>query len=138
MLLPRPPAHEMEIRVRYAETDAMGFLHHARYAVYFEMGRTEALRLSGISYRELEARGYFYVVARLEVRFRSPARYDDVVRLWTETERFTRVRVDHRYTLKREGIVLAEAGTTLACVGRDGRPVGLPEDLWERLAGGTR
>lgn len=127
--------HEMEIRVRYSETDAMGCLHHARYAVYFEMGRTESLRRRGFSYREMEASGFFYVVARLEVRFRSPARYDDVVRLRTETVRFSRARVDHRYVLTREGIVLAEAGTTLACVGRDGRPVGLPDGLWERLGG---
>ncbi len=135
MLASRFPAHEMDIRVRYAETDAMGCLHHARYAVYLEMGRTEALRASGIRYRELEARGIFYVVARLEVRFRAPARYDDVVRLRTETERFTRVRVDHRYVMTREGVILAEAGTTLACVGRDGRPMGLPEELWRLLAG---
>ena len=70
---------DVSIRVRYAETDAMGYLHHAQYFVYFEQGRTELLRLNGVRYRDMESRGIFYVVARLECRFRAPARYDDLL-----------------------------------------------------------
>lgn len=124
---------EIHIRVRYAETDAMGYLHHAQYFVYFEMGRTELLRHSGVSYRELEERGFFYVVARLECKYRLPARYDDQLVLRTTVERFSPVRVDHRYELLRNAALLAEARSTLACVGRDGRVVGLPDDVVARL-----
>ena len=134
--MPHPIAScEIQIRVRYAETDAMGYLHHAQYFVYFEQGRTELLRQSGVRYRDMEARGIFYVVARLECRFRAPARYDDLLTLTTTTTRLTPVRVEHRYDLRRDGQLLAEAGSTLVCVGRDGRPLPLPDDLYNQLAG---
>ena len=126
---------QVEIRVRYAETDAMGYLHHAQYLVYFELGRTELLRADGVRYREMEERGIFYVVARLECRFRAPARYDDLLTLTTATERLTPVRVDHTYKLHRGDTLLSEGRTTLACVGQDGRPRTLPDDIYARLTG---
>ncbi len=126
---------QIELRVRYAETDAMGYLHHANYFVYFEQGRTELLRQNGVRYRDMEARGVFYVVARLECRFRSPVHYDDLLTLTTTTERLTPVRVEHSYRLERDGRLLAEAGSTLVCVGADGRPRPLPDDLYTQLGG---
>jgi acyl-CoA thioester hydrolase len=126
---------QVEIRVRYAETDAMGVLHHAQHFVYFEQGRTELLRLNGVRYRDMEERGIFYVVARLECRYRAPARYDDLLTLTTTTERLTPVRVEHGYRLTREDRLLAEGHSTLVSVGRDGRPLALPDDLYQRLTG---
>ena len=120
---------EITIRVRYAETDRMGFLHHANYLVYFEQGRTELLRSHGLTYRDLEDKGYLLVLAKLEVRYRSPARYDDLLTLETTTVRTTAVRIDHHYRLMREGVLLAEGSSTLACVDRDGRLQMLPECL---------
>ena len=74
---------ETTIRVRYAETDRMGLLHHANYLVYFEQGRTELLRAQGISYRDLEDQGILLVIVNAEVRFRAPAHYDDLRMLRT-------------------------------------------------------
>lgn len=128
---------EITIRVRYAETDAMGYLHHARYLVYFEEGRTELLRRCGLRYRDMEARGLFYVVAQIECRYRAPARYDDLLTLTTTCEKLTRVRADHSYRLMREQTLLAEARSTLVLVGRDGRPTPLPDDLWQILSCGA-
>ncbi len=128
---------DVQIRVRYAETDAMGYLHHAQYFVYFELGRTELLRLNGVRYRDLEERGIFYVVAKLECRFRAPARYDELLTLTTTTERMTPVRVDHSYLLKRGDELLTEARSTLVAVGRNGRPLALPDELYDQLAGVT-
>ncbi len=128
-------SHDVEIRVRYAEVDGMGYLHHAHYAVYFELGRTELLRANGIAYRDLEAAGLYYVVARLECRFRAPARYDDALTLTTTTERLSPFRVDHSYRLRRGDVLLAEATSTLACVGRDGRPTALPDEWFARMTG---
>jgi acyl-CoA thioester hydrolase len=126
---------ETEIRVRYAETDAMGYLHHAQYFVYFEIGRTELLRLNGLRYRDMEERGLFYVVARLDCRFRAPARYDDLLTLTTSAAKLSRVRVDHHYELKRDGQLLTEADSTLVLVDRNGRPTTLPDDLYDVLRG---
>lgn len=127
--------HEITIRVRYAEVDAMGYLHHARYLVFFEMGRTELLRANGIAYAEMERRGLFYVVAKLDVRYKAPARYDDVLTLETRTTRFTPVRVDHSYELKRDGRLLAEAQSTLALVNASGMVTPLPDDWQAQLLG---
>jgi acyl-CoA thioester hydrolase len=120
---------ETEIRVRYAETDRMGYLHHANYAIYFEQGRTDLLRQRDISYREIEDQGFFLVVVKLECRFRKPARYDDVLRLRTTVSRVTPVRIEHRYEIFRDGVLLTEGSSTLACVDKNGQLVELPEIL---------
>ena len=122
-------SHEMTIRVRYAETDRMGLLHHANYLVYFEQGRTELLRSSGLAYKDLEDQGYLLVLTKIEVRYRSPARYDDVLTLRTTVMRTTAVRIDHKYELLRDGVLVAEGSSTLGCVDRDGRVQALPDYL---------
>ena len=125
---------EITIRVRYAETDRMGLVHHANYLVYFEQGRTELLRTWGLAYKDLEDQGYLLVLTHIEVRYRSPARYDDLLTLRTSVVRTTAVRIDHRYELFRAGVLLAEGSSTLACVDREGRVQTLPEYLRERNA----
>jgi acyl-CoA thioester hydrolase len=123
---------EITIRVRYAETDRMGLLHHANYLVYFEQGRTELLRSLGLTYRDLEDQGFLLVLTKVEVRYKRPARYDDLLTIRTREERTTAVRIDHSYEVLREGQLIAEGTTTLACVDREGRPQALPEALRRR------
>ena len=123
---------EIILRVRYAETDRMGLLHHANYLVYFEQGRTELLRAQGLAYKDLEDKGYLLVLVKAEVRYRSPARYDDLLTLKTTVVRTTAVRIDHRYEVLRDGLLLAEGSTTLACVDREGKLQALPELLIDR------
>jgi len=120
---------EVTIRVRYAETDRMGLLHHANYLIYFEQGRTELLRSRGLTYKELEDQGFLLVLTKVEVRYHSPARYDDLLTLRTSVVRTTAVRIDHHYELLREGTLLAEGTSTLACVDRDGKLQELPAFL---------
>ena len=120
---------EVSIRVRYAETDRMGLLHHANYLIYFEQGRTELLRSCGLSYKDLEDQGFLLVLTKIEVKYRWPARYDDVLTLKTIVTRTTSVRIDHRYELYCAARLLAEGASTLACVDRDGRPQALPDFL---------
>jgi acyl-CoA thioester hydrolase len=117
---------EITIRVRYAETDRMGLLHHANYLVYFEQARTELLRTMGATYRDLEDQGYLLVLTKVEVRYKRPARYDDLLTIRTLVEKTTAVRIDHRYEVLRDGELLAEGSSTLACVDRTGRPQALP------------
>lgn len=112
---------EIQIRVRYAETDRMGLLHHANYLVYFEQARTELLRGHSASYKELEDQGYFLVVARLDVKYKLPAHYDDVLTIRTTVTRSSPIRIEHKYEVFRDGALLCEGNSTLACVGRDGK-----------------
>ena len=121
--------YDIEIRVRYAECDCMGVVHHSKYFEYFEMARTELLRLNGVRYRDCEERGVFFVVAKLECRFLKPACYDDLLKLRVCIARQTRARIDHEYKLYRDGVLLCEATTTLACVNGEGQVIPIPKDM---------
>jgi acyl-CoA thioester hydrolase len=122
--------HEIELRVRYQETDPMGFLHHANYFMYFELGRMELLRASGGNYREMEAEGSLVVVVRAECRFHRPARYDDLLRLRTKIVRVTPAKIEHEYRLMRGEELLAHGQVTLAMVDRQGRVQRIPDE-WQ-------
>jgi acyl-CoA thioester hydrolase len=119
--------HEISIRVRYSETDRMGFLHHSNYFAYFEMGRTELLRAQGGNYRRMEEEGLFMVVVSLECRYRKPAHYDDELSLVTRVVRITPAKIEHAYRLSRGGELLTEASSVLACVDRQGVVQRIPE-----------
>jgi acyl-CoA thioester hydrolase len=122
----------VEFRVRYAECDPMGYLHHAKYWEYFEHVRTELLRQNGVRYRDLEAEGILFVVYKTACKYILPIRYDDLVTVRVQVARITRTRLDHTYVVELDGQRMCEASTTLACVGRDGRPRMMPETLWSR------
>src|SRR5271163_2688434 len=126
---PPPVQGEITIRVRYAETDRMGLLHHANHLVYFEQGRTELLRSMGLSYKDLEDQGYLLVLTRVQVRYKSPAWYDDLLTLRTIVTRTSLVKIEHRYELLRSGKLLAEGETTLGCVDKNGKVQVLPDVL---------
>ena len=113
--------HATDIRVRYAETDAMGVLHHAGYLVYFEIGRTEALREDGGSYADVEKTGRFLVVVEAAVKYRSPARYDDLLTLTTRVSKVSPAKLEHEYELRRGDALIATGRTVLACVDGDGK-----------------
>ena len=117
------------LRVRYPEVDAMGYLHHSRFFQYFEIGRVELLRSMGHAYADLERQGIFFVVVKVECRYRAPARYDEEVQLTTRVKRQTHVRIDHTYELKRGDTLLADAATTIACVDRQGQLKEIPAFL---------
>lgn len=123
------PHFDLPIRVRYAETDRMGLLHHANYFVYFEMGRVEFLRHKGYSYKDMEDEGSLIVLSDIGCRYRKPAYYDDLLTLRTIVERTTHVKIVHRYEVYRGADLLAVGHSTVACVGRDMRPRRLPPAL---------
>ena len=121
----------LEVRVRYAEVDRMGVLHHSRMFVLLEMARTEMLRRHGMNYRQMEDEGWFLVISKAACTFKSPARYDDVLLIETKVVRMTHTRIDHAYRVTRQsnGDLVAEAETTLACVDREGNIQRIPESL---------
>jgi acyl-CoA thioester hydrolase len=124
--------HEIEIRVRYQETDGQGRVHHANYLTWFELGRVELLRAMGHSYRELEEAGVYLVVAEASLRYHLPALFDDVLRLRTTTVHAKGARIEHRYEVLRGDELLAEGATTVACIDKSGRVTRLP--AWLRDA----
>ncbi len=127
--MPEMDVDEVTVRVRYAETDRMGLLHHANYFVYFELARTELLRKRGMTYRDMEDGGHLLVIVDLGCKYKRPAYYDDLLTVRTTVERVTHVKIVHKYEVLRDGLLLAEGHSTLACVDREGRPQALPDSL---------
>ena len=121
--------HEIEIRVRYQETDGQGRVHHANYLTYFESGRIELMRAAGWNYRDLEASGIALVVSEAHVRYFRPAHYDDLLVLRTTTIRAKGARIEHRYQIERNGERLVEGRTVIACIGPTGQVQRLPDYL---------
>jgi acyl-CoA thioester hydrolase len=126
--------HEIQLRVRYQETDGQGRVHHANYLTWFELGRVELLRAAGHSYREFEQAGIFLVVAEMRVNYFAAAEFDDVLTLLTRTMRAKGARIEHEYKVTRsrpdsEHDLVAEAASVVACVNRTGKPCRLPSWL---------
>lgn len=122
-------SHKITIVPRYVETDKAGVVHHSVYPIWFEMGRTELLRANGLAYKDLEKTGIFFVVARLQIKYRRPAQYDENLELETTCSLVTASKVEHTYKLTRccDGVVLAEGNTVLACVNAEGKLQRVPE-----------
>jgi len=124
--------HKIEIVPRYAETDQAGVVHHSVYPIWFEMGRTELLRVNGVAYTALEAAGIFFVVAEMQLKFRKPALYDDRLELETVCSKVSAAKVEHTYRLTRPGdsTLLAEGRTILACVDSEGKVRRVPKFMY--------
>jgi len=116
------------VRVRYPEVDRMGVVHHTHFFVWFEIGRTELLRHLGCTYAELEEQGIFMPVVEVFCRYRSPARYDELLEVETALQEVSISRVAFSYHLRRTGSdrVLAEGRTVHATVNRGGEVIRLP------------
>lgn len=122
---------EIHHRVNYSEVDQMGVVYHARYVVWFDQARTEHIRRTGVSYRELEARGILLVVGELQVRYRRPARYDDVVRIRCWVRECASRRVTFGYAVERESDeeLLVTGTTAMMALNAAFAPARLPEDV---------
>jgi acyl-CoA thioester hydrolase len=127
--MPETWSHEIEFRACYHDTDGQRRVHHANYLNYFERGRVEMLRSAGISYKQLEEQGLMLVVTEMNVRYRAAAEFDDSLTLTTEVTRLQKVRIAHKYVLRRGTETLVEADSVIACLDRSGQPSRLPPPL---------
>jgi acyl-CoA thioester hydrolase len=128
---------DIELRVRYAETDQMGYVYHGNYAAYFEVARTESFRQLGIRYKDLEAQGVGMPVGELHTRFRRPARYDDLLTIRVMLKELAEgSRVKFEYEIRNEAADLLTEGYTLMVFvsTANGRPVPIPVSVREKLA----
>ena len=129
----KPPQSTTTLRVRYAETDQMGVVYYANYFVWFEVGRTDLLRQSGWSYREMEGDGVSLPVIDAQCTYFGPARYDDEIEIRTSGALLSPVRLQFTYEVVRPagGETLARGMTMHAALGRNGRPCRLPARVQE-------
>jgi len=118
------------VRVRYAETDKMGFVYYGNYYIYFEVGRVEYMRNKGIDYKQMEIQDdSFIVVAESKCRYRRPARYDDALRIRTRVTEFKRRTIRFSYDVLQDetGELLASGETVHVVCDSHGKPKSLPE-----------
>ena len=125
--------HTVTARVRYGETDQMGVVYHANYLSFFEVARTELIRLRGVAYSALEEGGLRLMVTEAAMQYHSPGRYDDVLAITARLAESGPARVRFDYEVRREGEeeVLVTGPTVLASIAEDGRPCRLPPELRE-------
>lgn len=121
----------VHVRVNYSETDQMGVVYHARYLVWLDVARTEYLREAGLTYRELEERGYRLAVDDVSVRYRRSARYDDLVRVrcWVREVASRRVSFGYAIEHAEDDSLLATAFTSLLVLDRQMAPTRLPDEV---------
>jgi acyl-CoA thioester hydrolase len=118
-----------ELRVRYAETDQMGIVHHSNYVIWMELGRSDYLRMLGQSYSEWEALGIRLVVAGLELTYRGPSFYDELIQIRTTLKEATRRKIVFGYRVMRKDALLVEGESRHLVAGTDGKARTLPEEL---------
>lgn len=125
----------VETRVNYSETDQMGFVYHANYLIWMDMARTEHLRERGVSYKELEAQGIFLAVTDVRIRYRQPARYDDVIRVrcWVRDRASRRVIFGYAVERAETSELLATAETSLIALNHQHALSHIPEHVCDLL-----
>ncbi|MES2387034.1 MAG: thioesterase family protein [Bacteroidota bacterium] len=125
---------EIQVRVRYAETDRMGYVYYGNYATYFEVARVESLRALGFTYKGMEDSGVMLPVLELKTKFIRPARYDDLLTVKTEIRQMPGTRIHFHYEVfSSEGELLTIAETTLVFVDTANPAAYLMS--WPRLTG---
>ena len=126
---------EFKVRVRYAETDQMGVVYHGNYAQYFEMGRVEWLRNMGVSYKWMEENGIMLPVVSLNMNYKKPARYDDLLRVKTIYKNQTSVKIEFDYEIYNEVNELLTIGNSILVFVdmKTGRPTLPPDYINEKL-----
>ena len=125
---------ETSLRVRYAETDAMGIVHHSRYFVWLELARVEWLKACGLDYKTMESQGFFLPVVQADVSYQSPAFFDDFLRVvLTPPEHIQRVRFTLTYELFREGTLLAKGFTVHVFLNQERKLIKPPAFFLETL-----
>ena len=127
--------NETQLRVQYYETDQMGVVHHSNYIRYFEIGRTEFMRRIGLSYKRLENTGIAMPIVNVEVRYFSPAYYDDIICIKVSIKEAPKARATFYYEIHNEqGDLLANGSTTLAFVNKKtGRPQRATETMAQAI-----
>lgn len=125
----------MDIRIYYEDTDCGGVVYYANYLRYFERSRTEYLESKGVFVKECLRKGFFFVVARQEIDYKSPAFYADVLNIETKVSKISSASIIFDYVVKNkaDSVLIAAASTVIVCVNKDIQPIKIPQEIRERL-----
>lgn len=128
-------ADSIDIKIYYEDTDCGGVVYYGKYLGFLEKGRTEYLEKRGARIPDLIRRGIHFLVAHVDIRYHSPARYADLITLFTEIEetRFASITFNHRITLKNSDTLIASARVKLACVGANMKPIRMAKEIVDSL-----
>jgi acyl-CoA thioester hydrolase len=130
--------HNTLVRVRYGETDQMGYVYYGNYASYFEIGRVELLRSIGVSYKQLEDSGIMLPVSDMEIKYKKPAFYDDELTVKTSILETRGPRIVFIYKITKNDQIIIEGKTTLVFVSKENmRPIKPPKYIEEILNNNT-
>ncbi len=127
--------HEIKTRVRYAETDQMGYVYHGNYATYYEIARVEAFRALGFPYKQMEDMGIGMPVLSLNINYLQPGKYDDLLTIKVTIPEQPRARILFKYEITNaDGLLINTGETELVFIKMDtGRPTRIPERMKELL-----
>jgi acyl-CoA thioester hydrolase len=124
----------LEKKIYYHDTDCGGVVYYANYLKYLEEARSEFFLERGISLKDLAAQGVYFVVAHTQLDYKSPARYQDIIKVDTAIDKVGRCSLDFNQDISRQDVVLVLARTTLVCVNKEFKPIPLPEGAREKLS----
>lgn len=124
-----------KVRIRYSETDMMGYCYYGNYAAFFEVARVEAIRGLGFSYRQMEEEGIALPVLEYHIKYYKPAFYDDELTIETTITEIPQARIHFRYkTFNEKGVLLNEASTTLVFINKETmKPCSAPQDIVDAM-----
>jgi acyl-CoA thioester hydrolase len=130
-----PTTFTLELSVRFAETDAMGIVHHSNYIIWFEAARVALMEAAGIPYRQVADAGYHFAVTALEIEYRSPARFGDIVHVLAEVETLRSRQINFRYEVRRADsrTILASGRSKHICVDLQNKMTKIPQMVMECL-----
>ncbi|MEQ9402696.1 MAG: thioesterase family protein [Cyclobacteriaceae bacterium] len=128
--------HDVQIRVRYADTDQMGYVYYGNYAAYYEVARVESFRHLGLTYKKLEESGVMMPALELKCNFLLPAKYDDLLTIKVTIPEMPRLKIRYLYEIRNEaGKLLNHGETVLVFINMEtGKPIRIPEAMKDLLA----
>lgn len=124
-----PGGHELRQRVYFEDTDFTGLVYHARYLHFMERGRSDYLRLLGVSHRALEAEDLFFAVHSITIHYRAPAKIDDIVTIRSLSDFVGGARINLKQSVLRDQTVLTDADVSVVLLRKNGKPARIPDEV---------
>lgn len=125
---------ELELTVRYVETDKSGRVYHANYLMYLDLARTDFLKQAGIKYGEVEKQGVFFVVSQVEAEYLKPIEFSDKIKIVTELKEVKKASLSFVYEMFCQDRLVFTGRTRLAAVSQDGKILRIPDEIIKRIS----
>ena len=124
----------IEDKIYYHDTDCGGVVYYANYLKHLEEARTEYFSSRGIDLKKLANKNIWFVVSKVEINYKIPAKYQDIIKLYVKVNNIKSASIEFYQEIKRENILLVQSKTILVCVGTDSKPIAIPEEIKRSLS----